>query len=206
MENFEELLNEYLDVEEIKEKIKQDEIEDLNDNIDNKNSDIKKLYDYSITIPEFINNYLKETPIETTLDNLTHKQFKDLTKNNPLVVGIFNGDVDIDEVIKQDYIVVRDCFNNLGSYLNPEKLRDFTRLDIIEKQYEELMEIRRLWCKHVIEHYLKYTNAYQEYMYLSHKCEVYEEMLAKVKKNGKVKELKNYVNRHGASSIGVEEE
>lgn len=205
MENFEELLSNYLDSEEIEAKIEQDEIEEINENSDIKNSDIKKLYDYSIPIEEFVKNYLQESPMEK-LDNLTHKQFKDLTKDNPLVVGIFNGDVDIDEVLKQDYIVVRDCFNNLGSYLNPEKLRDFKRLDIIEKQYEKVKEMRSLWCKHVLEHYIKYTQAYQEYMYLSHKCEMYEESLDKVKKTGKVKELKRFVNEHGINSIGIEEE
>lgn len=205
MENFEELLNQYIDIEEIESKLSEDEKEEILENVEAKNADLKNLYEYSITIEEFVTHYLQENPMEA-LDNLTHKQFKDLTKDNPLVVGIFNGDVDIDEVLKQDYIVVRDCFNNLGSYLNPEKLRDFTRLDIIEKQYEKVKEMRSLWCKHVLEHYIKYTQAYQEYMYLSHKCEQYEESISKAKKNRKLKELKQFVDEHGTSSIGIEEE
>ncbi len=206
MENFEELLKEYMDNEEIIKKISEDEKEEEVKKVELKNSDISFMYDYSVSILDFVKNYLNEMPEDTNLDNLTHKQFKDLTKDNPLVVGIFNGDIDIDEVLKQDYVIVRDCFNNLGTYLNPEKLRDFTRLDIVEKQYEKVQETRRLWCKHVIEYYNKYNSAYQEYMYLSHKCQIYEEILFKLNKKNKVKELKRFVDEHGISSIGIEEE
>jgi len=73
--------------------------------------DISALSGYAITIPEFVNIYLNEVPMEST-GNLTHKQFKELTKDNPLVVGIFNGLVDVDEVVKQDCIIVIDCFGN----------------------------------------------------------------------------------------------
>ncbi len=204
MENFEDLLSEYLDEEIINEKIKQDNIESNKEQeTQNRKSDITSLDEYAITIPEFVRNYLREET-ETSVDDLTHKQFKELTKDNPLVVGIFNGDVDIDEVLKQDYVIVKDCFGHLGTYLNPERLRDFTRLDIVEKQYEKVKEMRRLWCKHVFEYYNKYCMAYQELMYLSNKCEVYEEILYKLRKTGKVKQLKNYVDKYGTDSIGIE--
>ena len=206
MEDFKELLEDYLDDEIINEK---KELEDHDyfeeEKSESKKSDISSLSGYAITISQFVNNYLKEEPIEN-LNNLTHKQFKELTKNNPLVVGIFNGDVDIDEVLKQDYIIVVDCFGNLGTYLNPEKLRDFTRLEIIEKQFEKVKEMRKLWCKHVVEYYDKYCEAYQEYMYLVHKCEVFEETLYRVNKKGKVRELKRFVDKHGTDAIGIKEE
>lgn len=205
-EKFEQLLNDYLDIDEINIKKALEDYEyslEEEEETKNQSSDISSLYEYSITISEFVINYLNEETIES-LDNLTHKQFKNLTKDNPLVIGIFNGDVDLDEVMKQDYIIVKDCFGNLATYLNPEKLRDFTRLEIVEKQYEELQEKRRLWCKHVIEHYKKYCIEYQEYMYLSHKCEIYEEILRKLNKTGKVKQLKRFVDKHGIDSIEID--
>lgn len=187
-ENFERLLDKYMDYDEIEEKKKLENKEyyEEKNNLESHN-DLSYLNKYTITITEFIRDYLEMDISKIKTQNLTHKNFKDLTRDNPLVIGIYNGYVDIDEVVKRDYILVTDCFGNIGSYLNPNYLRDLTRLEIIKKQLKIMSKIRISILSELDELYNRYLLVAEEYEYLNLKCSKYYEM---VRKTGKIKELK----------------
>lgn len=200
---FEELLEDYLDEEEIKDKIKLDKDEVEEEKKSNRD-DLATLREYAISIPEFLRDYLKTDISNIKTNNLTHRNFKDLTQDNPLVIGIYNKYVDIDEVLKKDYLIVTDCNNNIGSYLNPNYLRDLTKLEIIKKQLSIMKKIRISILNDLEEYYKNFMEATEEYEYLNHKCSGYVEMLEKVGKKGTVKKLKKYVDKYGADSIDID--
>lgn len=207
-ENFEALLEMYMNEEEINEKIKSDneEIKEEEQNIEKvseSKKDIRKYKEYAISMEEFLSKYLKMNTHKLRTAPLSHKDLKYLTIGNPLVVGIYNGYVDIDEIIKNDYLLVYDCNGDIGSYLNPDKLRDLTKLEFVSKQYEIVRKSRIRALEDLDEFYKKYCSIKDELDYLTLKCSGYEEMLTKAQKNGSVGKIKKYVNEHGNSSLDI---
>ncbi len=206
-ENFFELfLDQYIDEEVIKEKIRlEDEEYEKETQCFNSNNhnDLYNLSGYAITIEDFLKKYLKMDIKNIQTDNLTHRNLKDLTRDNPLVIGIYNGYVDIDEVIKQDYLIVTDCHGNIGSYLNPEFLKDFTKLELIKQQLEIMKKVRISILSDLQEFYNEYSRILEELEYLNSKCSSYEEMLKKVGKTKSLKNIKLFVEQHGPSSLNI---
>lgn len=204
-ENFEKLLEQYMDEKEIEKKKRLEDLEYETQTISSDfHNDLSYLNKYTITISEFIRDYLEMDVCDIKTCNLSHKNFKDLTRDNPLVIGIYNGYVDIDEVVKGDYILVIDCFGNIGSYLNPKYLRDLTRLEIIKKQLNIMSKIRIRILSDLDELYNKFLLASEEYEYLNLKCSKYHEM---IKKAGKTKELKNinsFIEHFGADFLDID--
>ena len=202
-ENFEDLLEQYLDEEEIQNKIKQEEKEIR----ENKNK-FKKLNipgEYTITIEEFLRDYLKMDTNHIKTNNLTHKGLKDLTQNNPLVIGIYNDYLDLDEIIKRDYLVVTDCYGNIGSYLNPNYLRDLTKKELIEKELKILEKVRIITLENLEEHYNKFMEASEEYKYLEVRCKNFYEMLTNVRKGKTIDKIEQYVEHFGTDLIEEKE-
>ena len=152
---------------------------------------------------EFLSKYLKMHSSKLCATTLSHKDLKYLTVGNPLVVGIYNGYVDIDEIIKKDYLLVYDCNGDIGSYLNPDKLRDLTKLEFVSKQYEIVRKSRIRALEDLDEFYKKYCSVKDELDYLTLKCAGYNEMLTKAEKNGSVGKIKKYVHEHGDSSLDI---
>lgn len=210
MENFEELLEQYMDMDEIEEKKKNDdeeyeeEIEEQKKNTDSKT--LKTLKGYAITIKEFLRDYIKMDITNIETDNLTHKNLKDLTRDNPFVIGISNDYVDIDEIIKRDYLVVIDCFGNVGSYLNPEYLRDITRLEYVEREFEIVEKSRVIAFEKLMDYYNRYMSVLSEYTYLEAKCSGYYEMLNKANKNNVVKNIKKYIDQFGVDLLDTDDQ
>lgn len=206
-ESFEALLEKYIDEDEINEKIKSDneEIkeEQNNEKVSESKKDIRKYKEYAISMEEFLSKYLKMHASKLCSTTLSHKDLKYLTVGNPLVVGIYNGYVDIDEIIKNDYLLVYDCNGDIGSYLNPDKLRDLTKLEFVSKQYEIVRKSRIRALEDLDEFYKKYCSIKDELDYLTLKCSGYEEMLTKARKNGSVGKIKKYVHEHGNSSLDI---
>lgn len=207
-ENFEALLEMYMNEEEINEKIKSDneEIKEEEQNIEKvseSKKDIRKYKEYAISMNEFLSKYLKMNTHKLRTATLSHKDLKYLTVGNPLVVGIYNRYVDIDEIKRKDYLLVYDCNGDIGSYLNPDKLRDLTKLEIVSKQYEIVKKSSVNILEDLNELYQKYCSIREELDYLTLKCSGYEEMLTKAQKNGSVGKIKKYVNEHGNSSLDI---
>ena len=207
-ENFEALLEMYMNEEEINEKIKSDneEIKEEEQNIEKvseSKKDIRKYKEYAISMEEFLSKYLKMNAGKLCSTTLSHKALKYLTVGNPLVVGIYNRYVDIDEIKRKDYLLVYDCNGDIGSYLNPDKLRDLTKLEIVSKQYEIVKKSSVNILEDLDELYQKYCSIREELDYLTLKCSGYEEMLTKAQKNGSVGKIKKYVNEHGNSSLDI---
>lgn len=207
-ENFEALLEMYMNEEEINEKIKSDneEIKEEEQNIEKvseSKKDIRKYKEYAISMNEFLSKYLKMNTHKLRTATLSHKDLKYLTVGNPLVVGIYNRYVDIDEIKRKDYLLVYDCNGDIGSYLNPDKLRDLTKLEIVSKQYEIVKKSSVNILEDLDELYQKYCSIREELDYLTLKCSGYEEMLTKAQKNGSVGKIKKYVNEHGNSSLDI---
>lgn len=207
-ENFEALLEMYMNEEEINEKIKSDneEIKEEEQNIEKvseSKKDIRKYKEYAISMEEFLSKYLKMHAGKLCSTTLLHKDLKYLTVGNPLVVGIYNRYVDIDEIKRKDYLLVYDCNGDIGSYLNPDKLRDLTKLEIVSKQYEIVKKSSVNILEDLDELYQKYCSIREELDYLTLKCSGYEEMLTKAQKNGSVGKIKKYVNEHGNSSLDI---
>ena len=95
-ENFEALLEMYMNEEEINEKIKSDnkeikEEEKNNEKVSESKKDIRKYKEYAISMNEFLSKYLKMNTHKLRTATLSHKDLKYLTIGNPLVVGIYNG-------------------------------------------------------------------------------------------------------------------
>ena len=206
-ESFEKLLDMYMDEEEISKKIEIDN-EEIKKEVDGEKyseskKDVTKYKDYAISMAEFLNRYLKMDMSGLRTNTLTHKNLKYLTRDNPLVVGIYNGYVDIDEIIKKDYLLVYDCFGNIGSYLNPDRLRDLTELEIVSKQFGIVRKSRICALKDLDEFYKKYCSVKDELDYLTLKCAGYKEMLTKAEKNSSVGKIKKYVHEHGNSSLDI---
>ena len=206
-ENFEALLEMYMDENEINEKIKSDnkeikEEEKNNEKISESKKDIRKYREYAISMNEFLSKYLKMHSSKLCATTLSHKDLKYLTVGNPLVVGIYNGYI-ISSIIKKDYLLVYDCNGDIGSYLNPDKLRDLTKLEFVSKQYEIVRKSRIRALEDLDEFYKKYCSVKDELDYLTLKCAGYNEMLTKAEKNGSVGKIKKYVHEHGDSSLDI---
>lgn len=200
-ESFKDLLEDYMDEDEILKKKKLDEMEEEK-NID-KCKFLMKYKDYAISIDEFLRRYLKVDTNKIDTSRLTHKNLKMLTIDNPLVVGIYNGYVDIDEIVRRDYLLVYDCFGNIGSYLNPEKLMDLTRLELIRNELKILKKSKIMALEDLGEFYSKFMMKKDEYDYLNLKCSKYYEMLAKSKKKGSIGKIKRYIKKHGNNSLNA---
>lgn len=206
-ESFEALLEKYIDEDEINEKIKSDneEIkeEQNNEKVSESKKDIRKYKEYAISMEEFLSKYLKMHASKLCSTTLSHKDLKYLTVGNPLVVGIYNRYVDIDEIKRKDYLLVYDCNGDIGSYLNPDKLRDLTKLEIVSKQYEIVKKSSVNILEDLDELYQKYCSIREELDYLTLKCSGYDEMLTKAEKNGSVGKIKKYVHENGNSSLDI---
>lgn len=73
-ENFEALLDMYIDEEEIEKKIEMDNLEtEKEEKKQDSKKDIRKFKEYAISMEEFLNNYLKINISEPCAKILTHR-------------------------------------------------------------------------------------------------------------------------------------
>ena len=155
-ENFIDLLEEYLDEEEIELKKRQDDLEDIQGKYQNQTDSNFSIED-SITIDRYVNEYLG---IQGDCSNLFHSGLKDLECE--YVMGVDNNFANKNpELVHTGYLLlVRDARNNRGTYINPRYLReyitsvadkelkafykkrvqDFKKIDILYNEYQSLVE------------------------------------------------------------------
>jgi len=155
-ENFIDLLEEYLDEEEIELKKRQDDIEDIKEkNQIQTESNFSK--EDSITIDRYVNEFLG---IQGDCSNLLHCGLKDLECE--YVMGVDNNFANKNpELVHTGYLLlVIDSHNKRGTYINPRYLReyisndadkelksfykkrvqDLKKLDILYNEYQLLVE------------------------------------------------------------------
>ena len=124
MEDFKDLLDQYMDIDVINEKVNGDikeQMEKTNYNKRSENNFVK-----TITIREFVNKYLG---IEHECNNLKHQGLKSF--NSPYIIGVSNdfASKNPEYVLKNDILVVIDSYKNPGSYINPNLLRQIETME-----------------------------------------------------------------------------
>lgn len=206
-ENFEELVKDFLNEDAIMEKIQLDiEEEQEKEEIE---KDLKhNLEPYAISVDEFLINYLRINDDflsgNLTEDSmyamfrtkqLTHKDLKILTRDNPFVIGVCNADVDVDDIKKGDCVVVRDCNGNLGTYLNPSFFRDLSRIEDVKRQLKIISKIRIKNMSQIMELYHKNTEAKDLLVYLLRREKQYIELLEKLNKPNGFSRIKRFVKK-----------
>jgi len=150
MEDFKELLENYLDEEEIAKKREEDSSEEL----EIKNNKTINNFHITISIQDFVNYYLGT---EHDCKNLKHRGLKSF--NNPYVIGISNdfATKNPDYVRRNEILVVIDDYGNPGTYINPNLLRKI-------KTMEECKHLLKLLQKVRIYNLEKINKLYTEYM------------------------------------------
>ncbi len=186
MEDFKELLEKYLDEEEIAKKREEDSSEEL----EIKNNKTINNFLITISIKDFVNYYLGT---EHDCKNLKHRGLKSF--NNPYVIGISNDFAakNPDHVRRNEILVVIDDYGNPGTYINPNLLRKI-------KTMEECKHLLKLLQKVRIYNLEKINKLYTEYMNIQNKIldleKIYVDgcdLLYVLNKNNILRKIKKYV-------------
>ncbi len=186
MEDFKELLEKYLDEEEIAKKREEDSSEEL----EIKNNKTINNFHITISIKDFVNYYLGT---EHDCKNLKHRGLKSF--NNPYVIGISNDFAakNPDHVRRNEILVVIDDYGNPGTYINPNLLRKI-------KTMEECKHLLKLLQKVRIYNLEKINKLYTEYMNIQNKIldleKIYVDgcdLLYVLNKNNILRKIKKYV-------------
>ena len=189
MENFKEMLENYLDDEEINYKKK---LDDLEEKPKNTTSRYRHDFENTITIYEFVNDYLE---VNQDCKNLRHIGLKSF--NSPYIIGVSN-DFAIknkEYVLRNEILIVADAYNNPAAYINPILLRQITTMEelkhtmsILEKvRLHDLMDVRKLYEQ--FDFINKQINRL-EMFYLDG-----TELLRKLNKKNILKEIKKYAKQ-----------
>lgn len=187
MENFKEMLEDYLDENEInsKKKIDSEEI------IKKKNhSKYKHQFENTITIREFVNNYLG---INNSCENLRHIGLKSF--GSPYIIGVSN-DFAIKNnefVLRNEILIVVDTYGNPAAYVNPNLLRQITTMEELKNTINILEKIR-------LNSLLGIKSLYDQYDFINKQINQLSlfylngnELLRKLNKKEVLIEIKNYV-------------
>ncbi len=197
MENFEEMLEHYLDEKSIKEKINLDTTVE-EDAASNKKSTSNNFLN-TITISDFVKYYLGT---DHDCKDLKHKGLKSF--NNPYVVGISNEFAvkNPDCIRRQEILVVIDSYGNPGTYINPNLLKNLENM-------EEYKSVLRILSSIRVESLAEIALLYSEYMKINNKIEELEQqyidgcdLLNQLQKCSLLKEIRKYARE--ATKKGIE--
>jgi hypothetical protein len=182
-ENFLELLDNYLDEEEIKRKIQNDEIEEENTKKNMHTEAIFSIED-SISIGRYVNEYLE---IPGDCSNLLHCGLKDLQCD--YVMGIDNNFANKNpELVKKGFLLlVIDSHNNRGTYVNPFYLKNFvSNKENIEKEY-------KVFTKKFITDLKLLEEFYQEYITILDRMKINDRFYKMLEETHKIRSLKKII-------------
>ena len=151
-ENFMDLLEFYLDEEEIEEKKESDFMAEQREQLKNF-SDSNFTVEDTITIGGFVNDYLE---IPGDCSKLWHSGLKDL--GSDLVMGVDNNFANKNpELVKQGYLLlVMDARNKRGTYVNPFYLERILAKEEVERELDVFSKAGVHDLEKVVEYYNKY--------------------------------------------------
>lgn len=190
MENFEEMLESYLDESIINEKINLDtDIQE--ENIVSKKTTTNNFLN-TITISDFVKYYLGT---EHDCKNLKHKGLKSF--NNPYVVGISNEFAvkNPDCIRRQEILVVIDDYGNPGTYINPTLLKNLENMEGYKNILHILNSIR-------VDNLAEVDKLYNEYMKTINKIGELEkqyidgcDLLNQLQKTSLLRQIRSYTKQ-----------
>ena len=158
--SFEDLLEEYLDEDEINQIIKKDNYDYYNET-KKENIKIESPFtkDNCISISNYVTSYLG---ISGDFKDLFHCGLKEL--NNPYVMGVDNNFANKNpELVHNGYLLlVIDSHNNRGTYINPSYLKSLVDSEKIEKIFKSFQRQRVTDLKNLKMHYLEFERIRQQ--------------------------------------------
>lgn len=187
MENFEELLEMYSNDEEIEKKKMLDFEEDKKDFYKNKT---KHHFENTITIREFVNDYLGT---EHECNNLKHKGLKSF--KNPYVIGIPNDFAvkNPDCISRNEILVVLDTYGNPGAYLNPDLVKNLEKMEEYKYVLAFLKKVRITNLENLQQLYDQFTKTVEKIDELE---EIYKDgidLLTMLERENILKKIRNYI-------------
>ena len=181
-ENFLELLEQYLDEEEIAMKKKEDKIEEERElNIKTESNFTRE---DSISIDRYVNEFLG---IPGDCSNLLHCGLKDLKCD--YIMGIDNNFANKNpELVKQGYLLlVIDSHNKRGTYVNPFYLKKY-----VSKEAEKELTI---FSRKRLNDLKKLEIFYKEYLIVLEEIKKNERFYNLLEENNKIKQLNKIEKR-----------
>jgi len=156
-ENFGDLLEQYIDEDEIETKKRQDELEEEEEKIKKQTESVFSKED-SISIDRYVNEYLG---IPGDCSNLLHCGLKDLECE--YIMGVDNNFANKNpELVHQGYLLlVIDSHNNRGTYINPFYLKKYISKNA-EKSLESFYKKRACALEKLDSYYREYVMALGE--------------------------------------------
>lgn len=138
MENFEEMLGQYLDDEIINEKKQLDNEDEIIEN--NTKKKLNGNYLNTVTISDFVTYYLGT---DHDCKFLKHRGLKSF--DNPYVIGISNEFAlkNPDCIRRNEIIVVMDAYGNPGAYINPLLLKQMEDMESYKTILKLLSDVRK---------------------------------------------------------------
>ena len=157
-ESFMELLEQYIDEDEIKSKIDADIEDEIKEKTKTSTNSVFTIDD-AITIDRFVHDYLN---IQGDCSKLYHSGLKEL--ESEYVMGVDNNFANKNpELVRDGYLLlVIDAKNNRGTYINPFYLQKILNKDEVEKEFSVLSKKRITDLEKLDEYYLKYMDLQQQ--------------------------------------------
>lgn len=188
MEKFEDLLDMYLDEQEISKKI---QLDDEEADCEKKYSKYKHQFQNTITICEFVSEYLET---EHDCNNLKHiglKSFK-----NPYVIGASNDFAikNMEYVLRNEILIVVDSANNPAAYVNPLILKHIETMEQLKYTMNILEKIRIHNLSNIKSLYDQFININNRMKIVNKDYLIGNEILRKLNKKYVLNEIKEYVS------------
>lgn len=205
MEKFEEMLEQYLDNDEISKKLNLDDVKEEEENVNYKKKTCNNFFN-TVTISDFVKYYLGT---DHDCKDLKHKGLKSF--NNPYVVGISNEFAvkNPDCIRRNEILVVIDSYGNPGTYINPLLLKQLEDMETCKTVLNLLSSIRLHNLSQIVHLYDKYMKTVNKIEKLEQQYIDGCDLLNQLQKNSILKEIKEYVKEislKGSELVNIQNE